>query len=77
MSKTNNISKTRMLTEAAIMLALGTVLSLIKILELWPKISKVLIARESIKISEHCISLNVTRVTNIEMSRISVHALYL
>ena len=34
MSKTNNISKTRMLTEAAIMLALGTVLSLIKILEL-------------------------------------------
>ncbi len=34
MSQTNNISKTRMLTETAIMLALATVLSLIKILQL-------------------------------------------
>lgn len=34
MTKTTNISKTRMLTEAAIMLALATVLSIIKILEL-------------------------------------------
>ncbi|MBO4603983.1 MAG: energy-coupled thiamine transporter ThiT [Clostridiales bacterium] len=34
MSNTNNISKTRVLTETAIMLALATVLSLIKILQL-------------------------------------------
>ena len=52
-------------------------LQLVKVLELRPELRKVFVRRESIKVSEHGIALDMTRVGDIQMGRVGVHCLHL